>query len=162
MRRKREQGYILIYTVIAITVFAVLATQLTQSTFRELNIVDRELTALLANGAVDAALECILYWNDNPDTIYAFNTNTAAYDVTCESRTSSVTFTTSDEDYGGSTCNDKTYNAFTLELSNGSCAHAVVSVEQLEGGYACKTIVDIEGLDDCDNPSTFRTRKGDL
>ena len=156
-----ERGYILVYTILALVVFILFVTQFTRSTLRELSITDNELAAIIATGAVDAGLECIMYWNDHPTMYAPFNTNTPAENILCESSVDSVGMTTDDSTLAGN-CVDHSYAPMTLALPNGSCVTMQVRVEPIGGGVTCKTIASVEGTDSCTNPTTYRTRRSTL
>lgn len=165
--QKDNSGYVLIYTVLAISLFVYIATSLTGSIIREIDLSDTEMASLKASGASDMGMECAQYWQYETG-VPAFSLNAGTVVIRCDTPAGNYSFATGNgsqrlgptdpcETPSGDTA--KTYPDFTIKLNNDSCAILQISVKQKASNFTtCDVSVRSTGLDNCDNPTTERVR----
>lgn len=128
-----DGGYILAYVMIAITLFVALASSVVRSAVRDVELSAQELTAVQAQAASDAAIECISYWARQPE--FPFNTNTPAQPINCVMGGGSGGSFTTPTVPSATQCSPLVgENAWTQTiptLSNGSYARVTVEVQPL-------------------------------
>ena len=154
-----EHGYILLYTILAASLFAVVATSILSSTLRELSVSEQSLQTIKARFAAEAALECISYWDgkDYPSTLNPISD--ADSRISCDTLVSSVWF-------------DRPPAVITDECSNYSrsfvmgpffdgdnaCAEVDIIVNQnVNFSELCSVEVAATGFNDCDTREVERT-----
>jgi type II secretory pathway pseudopilin PulG len=152
MTERAPSGFILIYTILAIGVFAVLVTEVMYGTLREIDTSDNEIGATVANGAADAGLECVNYWQKQG---YPFNSSTPGVTIRCESSAGAATLTTLDDT--DAVCEDHTYPTITMPFPGGACAQITIQTVAAGGAY-CEINATVIGMDNCASPTTYRTR----
>ena len=151
--------------MLSMTLFAVLATSIVKSTVEDVELGAQELSAVKAQSAADAAVECFSYWARRPE--FPFNTNTPAVAFDCDTGPDSPSL--SGINTGPQTeCTPYTAPPYTLpQLANGSCS--VVTIEVLpryvgtifpSSGSTplCSIRIKAEGYDDCGAKEVSRVR----
>jgi len=146
------QGYILLYTILAATLFSVVATGLLMSTLRELQTSDQSIEAAKARWAAEAGIECIQYWDriQNPSRLSTESAGTDPMYCLTESG-SSVTFSKNAEN----TLECEPWGATDILINpifTGSTACAEVSfrVDPLPHyPIVCKVQITSRGYNDC-------------
>lgn len=160
-KKSGEQGYILLYVMLSMTLFAVLATSIVKSTVEDVELGAQELSAVRAQSAADAAVECFSYWARRPE--FPFNTNTPAMAFDCDTGANSSNLTSINT--GVQTECVPTEETYQLpELANGSCS--VVTIQTLplivpgvlDPSPLCSVRIKAEGYDDCATKEVSRVR----
>jgi hypothetical protein len=156
--KDRNSGYILVYTVLAISLFVYIATSLTGSIIREIDLSDAEIAAQKAGMAADVGMECARYWQFDSG-LQAFSTNAGTQIIRCDTPAGSVSFSTANGAAGGDCDSSKTYSDFVIPLSDGSCTTVSVTVSPMNPvTTTCMTAIRSVGHDNCANPTTERIR----
>jgi len=163
-----EGGYILLYVLLAMTLFAILASSVLKSTVEDVELGAQELAAVKAQAAADAAAECISYWARQPD--FPFNTNTDVKTFNCNTGAASADFASISRNQDWCTADTEPY---TLpNLANGGCAEVTVDVlprlvtdlftgpsgPEASRTRLCSVRVRATGYDDCATKAVSRVR----
>jgi type II secretory pathway pseudopilin PulG len=80
-KQNTENGFILLYVVIAVTIFVALASSVVSGTVTQVELGAQELSAVRSTMAADMALECASYYATHPER--PFYTNTPAVNIIC-------------------------------------------------------------------------------
>jgi hypothetical protein len=165
-------GFILLYVVIAITLFVGLSASIVSSTVNQVEMGAQELAAVRANMAADMALECINYYANVPGRVFDTNNiTTPAGGITCGPVAGFTPMR-----FPGTTCvaatsSDVFGEPYQVALPNGgACADVTITTWPrqivIAGGPTynyCAIRVRVDGHDgDCGSSDAVRTRWEDI
>jgi type II secretory pathway pseudopilin PulG len=159
--RAQQRGYVLLYTLIAASLFGILATGVLVSTLRELTLSEQSIENVKARWSAEAAVECVKYWNS---TVYpsAFNTvGDVAPVIYCDTPTQSSNWGFSRPLSGLTVCEE--YPVSILEMEgffpgDRSCSRTEVTVRQNpHWSDICDVTMQTWGYNDCETRDVERT-----
>lgn len=121
----QQQGYILFYVLIALSLFASFAVTVLVSTVRDLETSGLELATVRARFAAEGAAECTSFW--------LRKARITEVDLTsqCNTQTGTETFTITPQDYTNSpaSCETQTFS-YDTNYPNGTCARVTADILQ--------------------------------
>ena len=157
-KNETSHGYILLYTILAASLFAVLATGVLVSTLRELELSDQSIEAAKARWAAEAGVECIHYWDRDGDFSALDTTVEGFVDISCVTETGTVEVFR--KDFAGTSECEKWGHEFLINpifAGGTSCAEVRVEVVPLEFyEQACKVKITSRGFNNCNTREVER------
>jgi len=172
MATARQQGYILLYTVLAGALFTSLSAAVLLSTLRELDISEQELEAIQARYAADAGVECITYWQTNfwprplDETNGGSEDERTVYCNTLWSLTSGADLKfTSPGQNGDPECNsyNGSFQMGPFVSDDDQCADIDIEVEPIAAfPIICVTKLTVNGYNNCSSRDVQRTLWGQM
>jgi hypothetical protein len=155
----KERGYVLLYVIIAGSLFAALAASILISALRELEISEQEMSAVKARFAAESGVECISYWQAT-NWPRPLDTTGPASTIHCNTLITNESFT-SPGPSGDDECDEysHTMQIGPFESANDQCADVIIEIEQhIATPLVCTTNVTVHGYSDCTtDPFTQRS-----
>lgn len=148
--KQDHSGYILLYVVIAGSLFVALASSILISTLRELEISEQEMNAVQARFAAEAGVECITYWQTTgwPRPL---DTTGPASTIHCDTLMTPKSFTSPGPD-GNPECDAYSHvmKIGPFKSTNDQCADIEIDIKQHTATpMVCTTNVTVHGYSDC-------------
>lgn len=149
---RKNRGYILLYTILAASLFAVLATGILAVTLRELDLSEQSIEAAKARWAAEAGAECIQFW-DRGLPASALNTTVPGFiNISCVTEGATVIEEFTKDAEGTAECVgwDRTFLINPIFAGGTSCAEVRVEIEPIAVfPEACKVKIRSRGFNDC-------------
>jgi hypothetical protein len=154
-----ERGYVLLYTLLAASLFGVLATGVLLSTLREISLSEVSVLKVKARWAAEAGVECVKYW-DSEFIPSAFNTTgETPVEISCDTLVAPWSELFVRPESGTTDCNGG-YDVPIFRMGpfypgDNACALTEVTVaDNLLIPEICNVTLNTRGFNDCTTRET--------
>jgi type II secretory pathway pseudopilin PulG len=159
--KEKIKGFTLLYTVIIVSIIAVVTGIIAGSILKEIRVSRDEGESLKAFYAADSGIECVKFYQDN---YQALDPRSPSQTYTCSS---GDTFTAGGQNINGDECIDESnpgnpinYNFTLHNFTNGACTEIDITItpETIyvagEPYYVCRYYMESAGKNDCSAPGS--------